>query len=109
MTGNEQAELDAERAEQEKLDELEGRIFKEMHMGFAEVHRQIAEQQNTTTTVTRTVAVNADSVTVGSPTNGQIKVYGDFDDPEKFARKINTAIELLREAKEQHNIVNGAK
>jgi hypothetical protein len=47
----------------------------------------------------REVKVNADSITLGSPTNGQLKVYGDFSKPEEFAEKIKRAQELLEQAK----------
>ena len=44
------------------------------------------------------IKTNPDSITIGTPTNGQIKVYGDLDRPEEFARKIQTAQKLLSDA-----------
>lgn len=49
-------------------------------------------------TVTETVLVNPDSITVGAPTNGQIKVCGDFNKAKDFEKKIDTAKGLLNKA-----------
>ena len=47
------------------------------------VHKQVSERQ--------------DSITIGSPTNGQVKVYGDAAQA-KAARRIILADRLCREA-----------
>ncbi|MCD6422182.1 hypothetical protein J7L13_02435 [bacterium] len=44
---------------------------------------------------------NPDSITIGTPGNGQIKVYGDFNNPEAFRIKIDRAIELEQYAKDR--------
>jgi len=42
-----------------------------------------------------------DSIEIGTPGKGGcIKVYGDFNDPETFERKITEAIRLVRMAKD---------
>jgi ribosomal protein S24E len=61
--------------------------------------RQIFEQLATgARTVTETVSVNPDSIAVGAPANGQIKVYSDFNKAKDFEKKIDTAKELLDKA-----------
>ena len=56
------------------------------------------ESVNGRTTRQEIVKTSPDSITLGAPTNGQIKVYGDFGRPEEFARKIQTAQKLLSDA-----------
>jgi hypothetical protein len=42
-----------------------------------------------------------DSIEIGTPGKGGcIKVYGDFNDPETFEKKITEAIRLVRMAKD---------
>lgn len=51
--------------------------------------------------VREVVNVNADSITLGAPSSGQLKVYGDFENLPVFAGKLRNAIELLKGAKEE--------
>jgi hypothetical protein len=52
------------------------------------------EQLKARTSVQEVVQVNADSLTVGTPGAGQIKVFGDFGNKEAFRRKLDSALEL---------------
>ncbi|NVM54923.1 MAG: hypothetical protein HWN66_14560 [Candidatus Helarchaeota archaeon] len=45
-------------------------------------------------TVTETVSVNHDSITFGAPTNGQIKVYSDFNKAKELEKKKDIEKEL---------------
>ena len=45
----------------------------------------------------KVVTESADSITIGAPSQGQIKVFGDFDEPDKFKQKIAAAKKLLEE------------
>lgn len=54
-------------------------------------------------TTCETVAVNPDSVTVGAPSNGQVKIYGDADDPKAFKEKARAMKEVLAAAKQAVN------
>jgi len=42
-----------------------------------------------------------DSVFVGTPKDGGLKVYGDTNDPIAFAKKIRNAVVLLEFAKQE--------
>jgi len=54
-----------------------------------------------TRNVTRNVNVteNSDSLTVGTPGSGQLKVYGDFSKPDDFKARLENAVEMLQHAK----------
>jgi len=67
-------------------------------LGKATAHLfQIVEQRNTTTQ--RIVKDNSDSITIGAPTNGQVKVYGDASNPAEFKKRVAAALGILDEAK----------
>ena len=53
-------------------------------------------------TIVRQESVNADSITIGSPTNGQFKVYGDSRKPADFKTAVDVMCGVLREAKAQY-------
>ena len=42
-----------------------------------------------------------DSLTLGTPKDGSIKVYGSSDRPEEFKQKIDNMLEIRKYAKEQ--------
>ncbi len=42
-----------------------------------------------------------DSLELGSPTGGRVKVYGDFSRPEEFRAKLEAALGLRTFAREQ--------
>ena len=49
-----------------------------------------------------------DSITLGTPSRGgEIKVYGDYNNPEEFQRKINVALQL-RETTNQRMYGSGS-
>ena len=49
---------------------------------------------------------HTDSIEIGAPSRGgAIKVYGSFEDPDAFRKKIDTALELRRHA--QRGITEG--
>lgn len=50
------------------------------------------------TTIQEVVTKDADSVTLGTPGNGQIKVYGDLANPEAFRVKIDRALDMMAHA-----------
>jgi len=56
------------------------------------------ETKTTTVQVSRTE--NGDSITIGAPSQGQVKVYGDFTRKTEFAARIKDALELLAAARE---------
>jgi len=43
-----------------------------------------------------------DSLTIGTPTHGSIKIYGDYSKVEEFKQKIINAIELRKYAKDMY-------
>lgn len=53
-----------------------------------------------TKSVNETINTSPDSLTLGSPTNGQMKAYGDLTNDKEFRKKIENAQVLLKEAKE---------
>ena len=53
-----------------------------------------------TVTVQKTVVENGDSLTLGAPTNGQVKVYGDFSKPQVIEEKLKNALDQLASAVE---------
>ena len=45
--------------------------------------------------IIKTINESADSLAIGSPTKGgAIKVYGNFNKPEEFKKKIDNAVEV---------------
>ncbi len=54
-------------------------------------------------TVSEAIAVSPDSVTVGAPSNGQVKIYGDASDCEAFKEKVHAMKEVLAAAKQAVN------
>nr|BDD48283.1 hypothetical protein 4 [bacterium] len=61
---------------------------------------KIEEKVKDMTATGRQEVVNkeADSLTIGTPTNGQFKVYDDLNDPEAVKRKIENALACLDHA-----------
>lgn len=52
--------------------------------------------------IQKIITENPDSITLGSATKGaQIKVYGNFDEVDKFKAKIDNAVIVKRYASEQ--------
>ena len=45
------------------------------------------------------ITINPDTLTIGTPMTGQIKVSGDFDNPAIFVDKIGAAIKMIKGAK----------
>ena len=83
-----------------------GQLDQTIHLLSNEVERNsnlLESIQNKLLTGTGTQNVNLtqnpDSLTVGAPTNGQIKAYGDFNDTKTFEKKIENAQKLLEKAK----------
>lgn len=50
--------------------------------------------------IQKNISVKADSITIGSPTNGQIKVYGDALEKKEFETKIRNMKALRKIAEE---------
>lgn len=48
--------------------------------------------------IQRIIKESQDSITLGSPTNGQVKVYGDAGNPADFKKKLDAAIKILHDA-----------
>lgn len=49
------------------------------------------------------VTENPDSLEIGSPSKGGVKVYGDFNNKQAFSDKLNVAMELLAQAKAKYD------
>jgi len=49
---------------------------------------------------------NPDSLEIGSPSKGGVKVYGNFADEKAFRDKMLTALALLKEAKDNYDGLN---
>ncbi|MEK6880008.1 MAG: hypothetical protein AABY22_10390 [Nanoarchaeota archaeon] len=49
---------------------------------------------------------NADSIEWRLETGKSIKVYGDSNNPEEFKKKVNTAIQILKEIDKNENITS---
>jgi len=90
------------------IQELQGKQLKKLGNMVDDMKAEVQELQkraaaataiNEPKKVVETVSVNADSITLGAPTNGQIKVYGDFEKTKEFAQKLRNAVELLKATK----------
>lgn len=65
--------------------------------------RQLQEQLAANTTRQVVQNESPDSLTIGAPTNGQVKVYGNFRDKKEFAGKIRKAMSVLSSAKREYD------
>lgn len=67
--------------------------------GQNQVQNQVQNPVQNPVQITRHVNDNPDSIEIGTPAKGgAIKIYGNFDDPEAFKKKIDVAKEVKQYA-----------
>ena len=87
---------------QRRLDERIERLEKRVSLitkSVQDLLRDWADDQVARQASQETVRSNADSITIGAPAKGQIKVYGDMDKPSGLERKVRLAQELVKKAR----------